>query len=617
MRCPQCDQWNRASLPRCIRCGAALSTDAPVAPSWRSQLKDERQGKEYIHVDEAGDVDVTPDDREVLAAEMAELKARKQEGTIRQRRLRQEAAQRGSAPSSAALRSRTSSMDTFFDVHDIPPVKAEPAEDIHPEEPSASPEPAPARNPRGTRIIQAPAQWQDSRTYDPIVDDMQKYNVFHQPPNLSELPRTPSRRSRQKRVLRILTTLVIVGLLLIVGFLSWNLLSMMSETSDNAFLRMLFPKSSEDNQARITPTIMDDLAAHTILIPGQDGQSIYIRELSKNYVVVGGFATIEIADHIWYEDMETITDSTMDVTLTPYLRTSSGKQQPMDPITYTISIPLSPIELVTPESMRAEVTTAMYSMLFNLRPGSTVHINGEDVSDTLNDNGELTYNATVQPIGDNKYTVRVRSPYCRENSLEVTLYREVQEIPLDLSATTYSSTSLSVLTINATTLPGADIEVLSPHSDLKITDLDTTGEFTFNALFDHIGYNTISIEASYPGKKTSRVDYTIYYLPNPDVYTPKAWPLNRASDYAELVSNINYRAENTQIYVAVGTIAEIISEKPQMAIIYCSDDGKSQPVLLENQTTVTWKVGDYYRIYADAYGTYNSMPWLIARYCYK
>ena len=74
MRCPNCQQWNRASLPRCVRCGTELTSDSPVAPSWRSQLK-EGKAKEYIRVDDDGDINVSPDDREVLAAEMTELLA--------------------------------------------------------------------------------------------------------------------------------------------------------------------------------------------------------------------------------------------------------------------------------------------------------------------------------------------------------------------------------------------------------------------------------------------------------------------------------------------------------------------------------------------------------------
>ena len=77
MRCPKCNQWNRPSLPKCIRCGTPLKADSPVTPSWRAQLKD-GQAKEYIRVDEDGGISVSPDEREVLAAEMTELKARKE-----------------------------------------------------------------------------------------------------------------------------------------------------------------------------------------------------------------------------------------------------------------------------------------------------------------------------------------------------------------------------------------------------------------------------------------------------------------------------------------------------------------------------------------------------------
>ena len=259
----------------------------------------------------------------------------------------------------------------------------------------------------------------------------------------------------------------------------------------------------------------------------------------------------------------------------------------------------------------------MYSVQLQVRPGSTVTVNEVDISDTVSEDGLLIYNATVQPIGDNVFKFRVRAPYCRENALDLTLYREVQEIPLDLAVTTYASTSKSTLEISATTKPGATVDVLTHHSDLDITNLDKTGEFKFVAIFDKIGDNTITITSSYPGSKTSRVDYTIYYVPNQDVYTRKAWPLNNSAEYSELMSNITYRSEHSQVYLVVGTIAEIISTKPQTAIVYTGEDGQSRPVVIENKSKTDWAVGDYLRIYCDAYGTYSAMPWLIARYTYQ
>ena len=594
MKCPNCGQWNRASLPRCMKCGEALEA-AAQAPSWRAELHDDQRGKEYIRVDEYGDIDVTPDKRDELAQEMHELKERKTAGTTRLRRLREDSAERGAAPSGAPIRTAPL-RDTVFQMNDDPRSTVRIVRDGV-QQPSAQP---PAHMPIDT--------WQTG-TYDPLVDDFNSRNrTYRDDFTLSEtgIIRFKPRYQGLRRLIRILLALLMVavtGLCIFFGV---------------AYFQDRKAQNSLQSRASVTASIMDDLAAHTILIPGEDGQQIYITELHTSYIVTGGFATVEIADHIWYDDLGMISEDTMTATLTPYIKTASGRQRPMDPITYDISIPLSPIELLTPDSTRHEVATAMYSMSFGVRVGSTVYINGEDVSDTVNaETGVLIYNATVQPIGDNVFDIRVQSQYCRENRVSITLYREPQEIPLDLSPDTYATTTLPALEIRATTLPGVDVAVLSPHSDLKITDLNTTGNFSFIATFDHYGYNDIIIEASSPGKKTSRVVYQIYFVDRPEVYTTKAWPLNQSAEYAELLSNMPTRAARSQVYLAVGRVAEIINEKPQRVVVYCSDDGLSRPVLLENQTSVTWEVGQYYRFYADAYNTYDGMPWLITRYCYE
>ena len=44
MKCPQCGQWNRASLPRCQKCGAPLAQDGAALPEWRTALRDDGAG---------------------------------------------------------------------------------------------------------------------------------------------------------------------------------------------------------------------------------------------------------------------------------------------------------------------------------------------------------------------------------------------------------------------------------------------------------------------------------------------------------------------------------------------------------------------------------------------
>ena len=66
-----------------------------------------------------------------------------------------------------------------------------------------------------------------------------------------------------------------------------------------------------------------------------------------------------------------------------------------------------------------------------------------------------------------------------------------------------------------------------------------------------------------------------------------------------------------------GPVTEIVSNKPQLVMFDANDgQGKVLPVMVENQTKTTWELGKRYRIYGDAYGMYNGIPRLIARYTY-
>ena len=589
MKCPECGQWNRASMPHCVRCGARLNIDEASRVSWKNELQDGKRPASYLRADEFGEVNNSAvDSRDQLAKEMQDLKRRKNEGAELQKKLRR-ASDSNSAP--GVIVEEEASVNNKIAIRRV---SAE-AEAVRRE----------ADTRHRVRFMDDTGVYVESRTYDPVwpgsdPDEPRSYTLT------SRVPRTlPSRIQRRKKVFRAFLIIIIAALIGAGGWFAWTHFGPGSGSG------------TSESPAIVTASMLDDVAAHTIMIPGEDGTSIYIRELHASYTVDDGFATVEVADHTWYDNLEGTLDETMDVTLTPFLKTSSGRQTPMDPIHYTISIPLSPITLESPDSMRTTVSTTMSTIRIVVRPGSRVLVNGNDCSDTVSsESGEMSYNATVQPIGDNVFNFVVRSQYCRDNTLTVVLYRAPQEIPLDLAVGTYGTTDEKVMKVTATTLPGAYVEVTTPHSDLNVTDLDSTGKFSFNAVFDKIGYNTISITASYPGKKPSVVEHTVYYLPPADEYTVKAWPLT-AEGYSELLSNIQVRAERSQVYVITGIVQSQISDKPQIVTINTSEDGKSQPVTLRNFTNTTWVVGTYYRIYADAYSTYNGTPYLYARYTYK
>ncbi len=581
-------------MPHCVRCGTPLNIDAASRLAWKENLRDEGQSASYIRVDEFGNTDSTPDARDVLAREMQDLKKRKREGQEKKDIMLgasgadgDEADRPGRRKASAWEEEAPSEGGGTVRMRRISP------------EGIAAAQEAEVRH--RVRYMDENGSFIEPRSYDPISENRGDRHYSY---SAALGKRMPSRAKRRKIVLRTLGVLILIAMLGTGGYYTWRYFT------EQRGQVLAGPSAS------VTATMLDDLAAHTVLIPGEDGQQIYIKELHASYLVSGGFATVQVADHTWYDNYEGTLEESMEVTMTPFLKTAAGKQTPLPLIHYTIYIPISPVTLDSPESLRTEVATTMSTIQITVRPGSRVTVNGVDCSDTVSsETGVMSYNATVQPIGDNVYNIVVRSQYCRDANLKVTLYRAPQEIPLDLAVGTYGTTYQKVIKVSATTMPGAYVEVNSPYSDLDITNLDSTGKFSFNAVFDHIGNNTISITASYPGRKPSVVEHTVYYVPPADEYTVKAWPLS-AEGYAELLSNTAVRASYGQVYVVTGVVQYSISTKPQMVVINTSEDGKSQPVLVQNYSRTTWEVGNYYRLYADAYSTYNSMPWLNARYTY-
>lgn len=633
MKCPECGKWNRAGLPHCFYCGAQLPNDAygeNGTPPWRTQMKEGEKPKTYIRVDDSGDYEENGDPRDELAYEMSQLKKRKLAGEEEQRRLRRETALRGMAPSGRSVRT-TSNRSTFFSSYDDnPETTLRPVDPALVEEGDVRPD---ARqvysanyrsvydepgeddlygygNTRRLVNVQHPADdeqiydgYHDTSEYIPAYARQDEYENSLRMRNRQYNHRPPSRFS-PRRFMRVVGILALAVALI---FISVKVLVPLIFNTDQ----------SQAPSASVTPTIRDDLAAHTVTIPGTDGQRIIIKELHTSAIVTGGVATFDIPDHTWYDDYEDYLQESMTVTVSPYVVSDSGRQTALTPIQYEIDVPLSPIELVTPDSPYTVVSTALSNIVFNVREGSTVTINDEDYSDLVNtEGGKVSYNATVQPIGENVFHIVVRSQYCRENSMTVTLYREKQEVPLDLASDigTTSSNKYGTMEVNATTIPGATVKVLSPHSDLDITSVASDGSFSFIAKFDHIGQNTIVITADYEGRATTRVEHNVYYVPNIDVYSRKAWDI--VTQYTDLMDNIDLRKANSQIYVCKGVITSIETTKPQRAFMNVGTEESPLMIYVENSSKTTWEEGQSYRLYGDAYGAYNSCPWLIVRYTY-
>ena len=304
MKCPECGLWNRASLPHCTRCGTPLNIDQASRFAWKDSLKDGGASTTYLRADEFGQTDQTPEPRDALAREMHDLKQRKQRGSELLERLQSES----QAPSSERVITEEGAEESPSGTIQKTIVVKQVSE-------SGLRSRRESELRSRVRFMDENGAFVESRSYDPLIP--QSFRSTE-----DSLPRKGRYLPRKKH--RILQTVLIV--------LAALALSVGGYFVINHFASTAVAVKENAPGVVVNAGLLDDLSAHTVLIPGAEGSTIYIRELHASYVVSDGFATVEIPDHIWYDNLEGSLDETMEVTLTPFLKSSSGRQTPLDPI---------------------------------------------------------------------------------------------------------------------------------------------------------------------------------------------------------------------------------------------------------------------------------------------
>ena len=212
------------------------------------------------------------------------------------------------------------------------------------------------------------------------------------------------------------------------------------------------------------------------------------------------------------------------------------------------------------------------------------------------------------------------TPSHKETRAQVTIYRPVFDIPLELDINTIDTTSSSKVTISGTFEPGATLTV-SPQP--VNSQIDTSaGTFKFEMNLTLIGDNEITITASEPGKESSVITHNIYYLPTEAEYSSKAWKM----DY-DALSNY-YKGWIGRIFLCQGTVKEILpaptadpdsteNSISNQLLLLDVGSGKEQIVYIENYSSLSAEVGKEYKMFADVAGIRDGYPYLIARYVYE
>lgn len=614
MKCPSCGHWNKPSFPHCFKCGEPLPQSTRRRPDWQDTFeKPRKESTQILYHDAAPQVVDLDDDlstpikpeAEPLASEMAKLKDRRERGAAYLEAFRKNASEQGIAPSGSGVTTFQRQAGFFTDVPD------DPDETVY-KPPEIRRKLRAGRGEAGSAVLDAYA----IDDFEPLPEDLDA-GLYEDDLPVSfdeEIPLPPVRRAqRHKKRRRNPVSLAIwtVRLLALVavGFLAWQgVLYLQSASSQSG-------GDGEEATVYMEPTQIDGYPGQHVRISGTEGSKIYIRELMRSFVVVDGFASFDVADYEFYDNLARLEADSIEARMTPIVMEVGGAERRLKPITYMVDIPISPIRLLSPEVENITVSTSLYNMSFQVAQNSKVIVNGKSETDTVTSKGVATVSVPIEAIGENKVTITVRSPHCRENNMTLTFYRDPQEIPLQLAPDTSFRTSTRDMTINASTVAGAHISVESPTFWINDENLQSgkSGQFSFSARMERVGSNKITLRASMPGKMDSVLEHTVTYLPSEAEYTTKAWALT-AADYAQLLANIKQRTENAQIYLCHGEIIEIMSNNPQIVIMNTSRDGGEQLVMLQNETSKTWELGQTYKVFADVNGMYDVMPKLIARY---
>lgn len=346
-------------------------------------------------------------------------------------------------------------------------------------------------------------------------------------------------------------------------------------------------------------TLDDRRQGHTIVFYGEDGDQIFLPELQKSLSISGGTARISIADSDWFSSVEDVSEiDAADVRLSSVLIDEKGMRTQLPSINFTVDVPDSPLNVVSPASDRLSVVTSLYLLELEVVPGSTVLVNGEDVTDTVDRSGLLAQNVNVYPIGDNTYTIIVRTPKHHEVRREVTIYREAFDIALELDTSVANSSSNDVMAITGTVEPGATITVDTDYVENSIELDSATGKFKFIAKFSSYGDNTVRFRASMEGRQDAVISMTVNYRPTLAKYSAKAWKM----DYDQL--RRLYEQWNGQVFKCVGPLVDVFTENDVTYLVMdVGTDGEQKLLILENQSSMTTpSLGRSYTAYAHVTG---------------
>ena len=389
------------------------------------------------------------------------------------------------------------------------------------------------------------------------------------------------------------------------------------------FAVKLYPKlikkgnelSSAGSVANVISTVnqltRNDLDAHEIVFRSDEYESVYIKELAKTYIFTASEARLLLYDAEIVGDAPT--SSKVNVVLTPTFYKPSGTSITGDPVKFTLNVPSSEITLISPSEESSTTQKALTTITFTVNPGRTTMVNGQDVSDLANKDGNIVYNLDTSRFGENFVTITSQEKGHTAKSITLTITRPYMDILIELDSTVAESSTGSSFTITGKTLPGAAIKLDTSQSGEATVDTD--GNFSVIAKLTKIGENEVIIRASMDGKQDTTYKLNVTYAPKLDEYSKQAWPLD-SRNLNELKSYWDNKVG--KIYVGTGASnGPIKADDPTALPIYDFTLEGGQSVYIQMVKGKPLTTGVKYKIFCDFDSMKGSTPLFIGRYYFE
>lgn len=366
-----------------------------------------------------------------------------------------------------------------------------------------------------------------------------------------------------------------------------------------------------------TPTLneikmADSRMGHALIFYGEDGDLVYLPEIDRCLSICGGVARLEIADADWF-GADVGEYDYAEISFAPILVRPSGEEVQLPLIEYTVDVPQAPLEVISPAENDLTVVTSSYPLQLQVTPGSSLYVNGEDLTSRVDRSGAFSGNVSVRPIGTNTYTVIVRTPQHKETRHDISIYRQQFDIEIELDAAVSTRSSENTMPVKGRCEPGASISVDTNYLEESFQLDMTTGEFSFIAKFDHLGENIVRFRATMEGKSDAVISFSVNYKPTLAQYSAKAWKM----DYEQL--RVLYQQWTERIFLCRGEVIDKLTDDGvEYLVMDVGPDGTQQLVILQNDTGSSPAIGPSYKAYADVSGRYfyndQYYPMLVARY---